>query len=145
MKLAMSEGQLYPDTYLMTMAAQDIIDDYYAKRVLEEAHTYQYAKTKDHDCPGIDGFLDYNLQRVPHRSIVIKEEKECNRQYKKRKRIKRMGWGGYSRWLRNSSHYETEKQLYLYLRRIIPLKPEKRFRPRNCIGDQVRNRCPDHA
>lgn len=135
MKLAMSEGQLYPDTYLMTMAAQDIIDNYYAKRVLDEALTYQYAKTKDHECPGIDGFLDYNLQRVPHRTIVIKNEDERDREYRKRKRVKRIEWGGYCRWLRNSNHYETEKKLYLYLLSNYSFKNQKkRFRPKKFVS-----------
>jgi len=131
MKLAMSEGQLFPSTYLMTRAAQDIIDNYYAKKVLDEALTYQYARTKDHDCPGIEGFLDYNLQRVPHRTIVIKEEDEQDRAYKKRRRIKKIRWSWYSRWLRNSSHYETEKKLYLYLLSNYSFKNQKkRFKPK---------------
>lgn len=136
MKLAITEGQLFPDAYLMTMAAQDTIDNFYAKKVLDEALTYQYAKTQENECPGIEGFLDYNLQRVPHRTIVIKEEEEWNREYKKRKRVKRLTFGFYSRWLRNSSHYETEKRLYSYLLLNYSFKNQKkRFRPRRfCSG-----------
>jgi len=136
MKLAMTEGQIYPDTYLMTMAAQRTIDNFYAKKVLNEALTYQYAKTQEHECPGIEGFLDYNLQRVPHRTIVIKDEDERDREYKKRRRIKRYTFGFYSRWLRNSSHYETEKKLYSYLLSNYSFKNQKkRFRPRKfCSG-----------
>ncbi len=136
MKLAISEGQLYPNTYLMTMAAKDIVDDFYAGKVLKEALTYQYAPTKETDCPGIEGFLDYNLQRVPHRTIVLKNEEERERGYTKRKKIKHYSWSWYSRWLRNSSHYETEKKLYSYLLSNFSFRnKKKKFRPKKfCSG-----------
>jgi hypothetical protein len=136
MKLALTEGQLYPDTYLMTVAAQAIIDDFYAGKVLKEALTYPYADISETNCPGIEGFLDYNLQRVPHRTIVLKKENERDRDYTKRKKMKRWSWSWYSRWLRHSSHYETEKKLYYYLLSNFSFKnKKKKFRPKKfCSG-----------
>lgn len=135
MKLAMTEGQLFPDTYLLAVAARSIVDDSYAKRILDISLYYPFADAGIHECPGLEGYLDYNLQRVSHRTICLKPEDPEHRAFAKKKGRKFPFIFGYYRWVRNGAHIETEKRLLSFIRSLDPFRDGRvGHRPRKFVS-----------
>ncbi len=128
MKLALTDGQLYPDLYNIVSASLFCGDNTYARRILKRARSYPGAD-RESNCT-ISTYFDYDFNPLKsQRILIIPSEEESHlphgitsapRLHRKRSGIK------YFERTHESKHHELEFMNYLKSR-YLDLKPSEEY------------------
>jgi hypothetical protein len=130
-RLAVAEGQMYPDVYDMAAASKYCVNDRYAIKVLEKAISYPLAD-KDSDCV-LRPCLDMDLMPIRgQRTLVLDADSERtnNIAWLNRRRSRRPYKGGVYRFTRTAESQADELAFMGYLRnRFTNMERKGNFKP----------------